>query len=199
MTTGPHEPDRDEEATSDLLERARAGDEAALNLLFERHLPPLRRWASGKLPRWARDIADTTDLVQETILETLRRLDTFEHRGDGALQAYLRQGVINRIRNELRKLATRGGRLPLESGMPDDGTSPLEAAIRQQTLDLYDAVLQQLTPDEREAVVSRVEFGLGYREIAEVLGKPSPDAARMLVVRSLVKLAQGMKNSLKDR
>jgi RNA polymerase sigma-70 factor (ECF subfamily) len=199
MSSGPREPDRDEEATSDLLERARAGDEAALNLLFERHLPPLRRWASGKLPRWARDIADTTDLVHETILEALRRLDTFEHRGDGALQAYLRQGVINRIRNELRKLATRGGHLPLESGMADDRTSPLEAAIGQQTLDLYDTVLQQLTPDEREAVVSRVEFGLSYREIAEVLGKPSPDAARMLVVRSLVKLAEGMKNVLKRR
>ena len=196
MSTSPHEPDGDEEATSDLLDRARAGDEAALNRLFERHLPPLRRWASGKLPRWARDIADTTDLIQETILETLKRLDTFQYRGDGALQAYLRQGVVNRIRNELRKLAIRGTHRQLESAVPDEGTSPLEAAIRQQTLERYDAVLQQLTSDEREAVVSRLEFGLSYGEIAAVLGKPSPDAARMLVVRSLVKLAEGMKRRL---
>ena len=93
------EPSDAADRTSDLLDRARAGDEEALNTLFARHLPTLRRWASGRLPRWARDIADTTDLVQETIIATLRHLDSFEDRGDGALQAYLRQAVINRIGN----------------------------------------------------------------------------------------------------
>lgn len=78
--------------------------------------------------------------------------------------------------------------------MRDDGTSPLESAVAQQTLERYDAALKRLTADEREAVVSRVEFGLSYREIADLLGKPSSDAARMLVVRSLLKLAAEMKN-----
>lgn len=178
--------------TGELLERAQAGDPAALNLLFERHLPTLRRWAHGRLPRWARDIADTTDLVQETILETLKRLDRFEHRGDGALQAYLRQAVMNRIRNELRKQAIRGATLALDSGMQDQGTSPLEAAAAHEILDQYDTALQRLTPEEREAVVSRVEFDLSYAELADVLGKPSPDAARMAVVRALVRLAEEM-------
>lgn len=180
------------DATGDLLDRARGGDEEALNQLFERHLPPLRRWAHGRLPRWARDIADTTDLVQETILETLKHLDRFEHRGDGALQAYLRQAVINRIRNELRKLAIRGANLTLDSALHDAGTSPLDAAIGQQMLEQYDAALQRLKPEEREAIVSRVEFDLSYAELAEVLKKPSPDAARMAVVRALVRLAEEM-------
>lgn len=181
------------DTTGDLLGRARAGDGEALNQLFERHLPSLRRWTSGRLPRWARDIADTTDLVQETLLDTLKHLDRFEYRGEGALQAYLRQGVLNRIRNELRKLAIRGANRPLDSGMRDDGTSPLEAAVAQQTLERYDEALKRLSAEEREAIVSRVEFGLTYGEIAEVLGKPSADAARMLVVRSLMKLAAEMK------
>ena len=47
-------------------------------------------------------------------------------------------------------------------------------------------------PEEREAIVSRVEFDLSYAELADVLGKPSPDAARMTVVRALVRLAQEM-------
>jgi RNA polymerase sigma-70 factor (ECF subfamily) len=186
-------PDADTEATSDLLDRARAGDPEALNLLFERHLPRLKRWASGRLPRWSRDIADTTDLIQETILETLKHLHRFEHRGDGALQAYLRQAVVNRIRNERRKVATRGAPQPLDSGMPDDGTSPLEAAMAQQTLERYDTAIERLKPEEREAVVSRVEFGLSYAEIAEVMNKPSPNAARMTVVRALVRLAEEMR------
>jgi RNA polymerase sigma factor (sigma-70 family) len=179
--------------TSALLDRARDGDQAALAALFERHLPALTRWAHGRLPRWARDIADTSDVVQETILQTLKRLDQFEHRGDGALQAYLRQAVMNRIRNELRKLAVRGANVTLDSRVQDDATSPLEAAIAQEMLDQYDAALQRLKPEEREAVISRVEFDLSYAELAEVLGKPSPDAARMTVVRALVRLAEEMR------
>jgi RNA polymerase sigma factor (sigma-70 family) len=188
---GDSPPDADD-ATVDLLERARAGDEAALNTLFERHLPMLRRWASGRLPRWARDIADTPDLVQETMLETLKHLDRFEHRGDGALQAYLRQAVVNRIRNEIRKRAARGMPETVDSGIQDDGTSPFEATIGQQLLEQYDAALQRLRPEEREAIVSRVEFGLSYSEIASALGKPSANTARMFVVRALVRLAEEM-------
>ena len=178
--------------TGDLLDRARAGDHAALNELFERHLPMLRRWTHGRLPHWARDVADTADLVQDTLLETLKQLDRFEHRGDGALQAYLRQAVMNRIRNEFRKRAIRGVASTLDSRMPDEATSPLEAAIGQELLDEYDAALTRLRPEERDAVVSRVEFDLSYAELADVLDKPSPDAARMAVVRALVRLAEEM-------
>src|SRR6476660_1739651 len=98
MTSG--EPKTPAESALDLLERARAGDESALNALMARHLPRLRRWASGRLPRWVRDIADTQDLVQETLLQTFKGIDRFEARGEGAFQAYLRQGVLNRIRDE---------------------------------------------------------------------------------------------------
>lgn len=178
--------------TLDLLERARAGEGGALDELFARHIPLLRRWASGKLPRWARDISDTPDLVQETVLQTFKNLDTFEPRGSGALQAYLRQALINRVRNELRRAVIRPAKVELDSAMPDERTSPLEAAIGQQTLERYEQGLQRLSADEREAVVSRVEFGLSFAEIAEILDKPSADAARMYVVRTLMKLATEM-------
>src|SRR5688572_3175351 len=77
------------DATYSLLQRAKAGDHEALEILFARHLPALRRWASGRLPRWARDVADTQDLVQDTALQVFKRIETFEPRGDGALHAYL--------------------------------------------------------------------------------------------------------------
>ena len=44
----------------------------------------------------------------------------------------------------------------------------------------------------REAVIARVEMGLGYAEIARHLDKPSADAARMAVSRALVRLAREM-------
>ncbi len=178
--------------TVDLLERARAGDRAALEALFARHIPRLRQWASGRLPQWARDIADTSDLVQDTVLATFKHLETFEPRGDGALQAYLRQAVINRIRNAFRRAAGQPATQELDSRLLDEGTSPFEAAIGSQTLEQYEAGLQRLEPEERDAVMARVELGLSYAEVADVLGKPSPDAARKTVVRALVKLAEAM-------
>jgi RNA polymerase sigma factor (sigma-70 family) len=178
--------------TVELLARARAGDGDALDQLFARHIPLLRRWASGRLPRWARGIVATPDLVQETALETFKHLDSFEPRGEGPLQAYLRQAIINRIRNELRRAANRPIAEDLDSNVVDAGTSPIEAAIAQETVERYEAGLNSLTPDEREAIVTRVEFGLSYAEVAQALGKPSADAARMTVVRALVKLAKTM-------
>jgi RNA polymerase sigma-70 factor (ECF subfamily) len=192
MADEDQRPVEDVDATADLLLRARAGDEEALDRLFERHIPILKRWASGRLPRWARQVADTSDLVQETVIATLRNLDSFEPRGEGALQAYLRHALINRVRNEMRRALLRPAATEIDSKLPHDGTSPLEAAIGDQTLERYEAALARLTEEEREAVVTRVEFGLTYLEIAEALGKPSADAARMAVVRALVKLAKEM-------
>jgi RNA polymerase sigma-70 factor (ECF subfamily) len=185
-------PTDDVDATADLLARARVGDDEALDRLFERHIPLLKRWASGRLPRWARQVADTSDLVQETVIATLRNLPSFEPRGEGALQAYLRQALINRVRNEMRRALLRPAPEEVDSRLPHDGTSPLEAAIGSQTLDRYEAALARLTEDEREAVITRVEFGLSYAEVAKALGKPSADAARMAVVRALMKLAKEM-------
>ena len=182
----------DIDTTADLLARAQVGDDDALNRLFERHIPLLNRWASGRLPRWARQLADTSDLVQETVIATLRNIPSFEARGDGDVQAYLRQALINRVRNEMRRALARPAASEIDSQLPHEGTSPLEAAIGSQTLERYEAALSRLSEEERDAVVMRVEFGLSYADVAEALGKPSADAARMAVVRALEKLAKDM-------
>ena len=181
------------DATFRLLERARGGDREALDLLFARHIPALRRWASGRLLPWARDMADTQDLVQDTVLQVFKRVEAFEPRGDGALQAYLRQAVMNRIRNEFRSKARRPSFEHLDEQAPSDHTSPLEAAVRQQQLDRYDAALSRLSELERDLIVARVEVGMTYEEIAEALGKPSWNAARMATARALLRLAEELK------
>jgi RNA polymerase sigma-70 factor (ECF subfamily) len=181
------------DATFRLLERAKAGDREALDVLFARHIPTLRRWASGRLPRWARDIAETQDLVQETVLQVFKRVEAFEPRGEGALQAYLRQAVMNRIRNEFRSKRRRPSFEDLDDQAPGDRTSPLEAAIRQEQLDRYDAALSRLSEQERDLIVARVEVGLTYEEMAEALGKPSWNAARMATARALLRLAEELK------
>lgn len=188
----PSQPPADPASTATLLTRFKAGDPQALDLLFARYVPALRRWARGRLPRWARDLADTSDLVQDTVLQTFKNIEGFEDRGEGALQAYLRQALMNRLRDELRRSARRPARETLDTGMVDEGVSPVEAAIGAQAAEAYEVALARLTAGEREAIVARVELGLTYAEIASFLDRPSPDAVRMAVGRALVRLAEEM-------
>jgi len=111
----------------------------------------------------------------------------------GAFQAYLRQAVMNRIRNELRRAGRQPPREELDEKQADDRPSPLEEAIGSEMVELYEAALQRLSPKERELIIARVELGLTYAEIAEALTMPSADAARMAVARALVRLAEEMR------
>jgi RNA polymerase sigma factor (sigma-70 family) len=161
---------------------------------MDRYLPRLSRWASGRLPKWARDLSDTDDLVQDTLIRSVNNLNHFESRGEGALQAYLRGAVMNRIRDEIRRRGRQPVLAPLDSGVVAKGQSPLESAIGAETLAKYDRALDRLEPETREAVIARIEMGCSYAEIAELMEKPSADAARMTVSRALLRLAEEMRN-----
>jgi len=182
------------ESTFELIERVRGGDRDALERLAARHVGPLRRWVSGRLPRWARDVADTDDLVQDTLLRTFKRIETFEPRGVGALHAYLRQAVLNRVREELRRKGRAPARLDVDAVPLASDDSPLEEAIGRETLDRYEAALARLRPEDREAIVGRVEMDCTYEELATALGKPTAEAARKAARRALLRLAAEMKH-----
>jgi RNA polymerase sigma-70 factor (ECF subfamily) len=181
-----------DETTLTLLAQAREGDAGALERLFSRHLRPLQRFARGRLPGWARDLSDTDDLVQDALLQTFKRMEGFEPRHPGALQAYLRQAVMNRLRDELRRRARVPPRVDLADAEDALGGSPLEQAVGSETLAAYEQGLARLKPEEREAVIGRLEMGFTYEELAMALDKPTPDAARKAAQRALVRLAEEM-------
>ncbi|MEK6630285.1 MAG: RNA polymerase sigma factor, partial [Acidobacteriota bacterium] len=182
------------EETLQLLRRAREGDRDALNTLMARYLPRLQRWASGRLPAWARDLANTDDVVQDTVLHSLNHLGEFAVRREGALQAYLREAVLNRIKDEMRRASRRPPVGQLDVQHPGAGPSPLEEAIGQEMTDRYEKALGQLRPDDREAIIVRVELGGSYKDVAVALDKPTVDAARVAVARALVRLAEAMRD-----
>lgn len=182
------------ESTASLLIRARSGDGTARERLAARYLVLLGRWAHGRLPRAARDLVDTDDLVQSTLVRAFNRLDQFEPRGEGAFLAYLRQILLNQIRDEARRARRRPEHVDLnESLETQDMESPLEAAIGRDRLASYEAALARLGDNQRQAVILRLEMGMRYREIAEALQIPTPNAARALVGRGLVNLAALMR------
>ncbi|PYR66845.1 MAG: hypothetical protein DMF87_07980 [Acidobacteria bacterium] len=176
----------------ELLARARAGDELALNDLCTRYLPRLQKWAHGRLPQWARAGAmETVDIVQETLAQVVQRLGTFEPRHDGAFQAFLRTSLHNRICDQIR-WAKRRPTDALASDRPDEGPSPFELAIGVQARERYEAALLRLKAPDREAIIARIELGYSYPEVARALGKPTVAAAHVAVSRALVKLAKEM-------
>lgn len=184
--------DEQPELSVELLRRAQAGDDGALESLLTRYLPRLRRWAHGRLPRWARGPVETDDLVQETVMAALRNLGHVTPRHDGAVGAYLRQALVHRIQDEIKKARRKPAADELPETIYEPGPSPFEQAVGSETLARFETALARLHDEEREAVVLRVELRYGYTEIAAALGKPSADAARMTVGRALIRLAEEM-------
>jgi RNA polymerase sigma-70 factor (ECF subfamily) len=181
-----------DETTLELVIRAREGDRMAVEALLQRCLPSLTRWAHGRLPASARGSLDTGDLVQEAALHALRRLDAFEPRHVGAMQAYLRQSVINRIRDEVRRVTRHPAPVELPPDHASDDTSPLEAAIQSESYERYRRALSAMNPRHRELVVARVELQWSLAEIAQRFGIRTADAARMAVSRALKRLSLEM-------
>jgi RNA polymerase sigma-70 factor (ECF subfamily) len=197
MTERPHpshESD-DLESTANLLIGARRGDEAARNRLFHRYYAKLRAVAHGRLAPYQRTLADTDDLVQNTLHKAFRRLEQFEYRGEGAFLAYLRKILQNEILLAARKVARQR-----TDGAPDDEyldprETPSDVVARLQTFERYEQALGRLTETQRQAVIMRIDFGLSYQEIADALGKPTANAAHMFVARAVARVARLMRDA----
>lgn len=183
----------------DLVARAQAGDRAALDELLVRSLPSVQRWAHGRLPLYARGALDTDDLVQQAAYRTLKRLHLFQPRHVYSLQAYLREAVVNRIRDAVRTQTRHGLKeMPpvdvyVHDPCDESAPSPLEEILKQETVERYRRGLKKLKAGDQRAVVLRLELDMDYRELAKHLGKPSEAAARMAARRAMERLAHVLK------
>ncbi len=179
------------ETTALLIQRFQQGESSARELLIARCLPALRRWAHGRLPAWGRDLSETDDLVQITLMRAVQHLDTFHPEREGAFLAYLRQILTNALRDEIRR-SQRHEQEALEDDLVDPKSVAPTPFTGPEAQLAYEAALATLDDRQRQAVVLRVEFGLTFPEVAAELGIPSANAARMQVSRGLVKIAEAM-------
>ena len=152
--------------------RARA---AATDVIFRRYLPRITRWARGRLPRYARDMLDTDDLVQDTVFQTLKRLLVVRAAArrraaglpaPGGRQPHSRRSAPRRPPSRARKASKTKGHV-------DEAASPLDEAIGREAVARYEAALERLKPEERQAIILRVELQLPYAQIADEMRKPS--------------------------
>lgn len=180
-----------DEPTMELIQRAKAGDAAALAAVVERCLPPLRQWARGRLPSYARGEADTEDLVQQAVTNVLSRLERFQPTHVGAMQAYLRQSVINDIRSRIRVVARRT-QVELSDDLGSDEPTPEELTILTLSYEHYKAALDTLRVRDRELIIARLELQWTISEVANSFGYKSENSARMAVTRAIRRLRAAM-------
>jgi RNA polymerase sigma factor (sigma-70 family) len=133
---------------------------------------------------------DPEDLVQNALMNTFRNLKRFDPEGTGTFLGYLRQALLNQIRDEVRRLRARPSTECLPEDLGSTDTSPLERVMGRETMERYEDALLRLSEKDRLAVILRVELDLSYPEIAQSMQSSSANAVRMRVVRAILRLAE---------
>lgn len=180
-----------EESSFGLVQRAKAGDSSALDRLILRYLPRLRRWTRRRLPAWARDVAETEDLVQETLLNAVRNLPAFEMRHDLSLQAYMKRAARNRLNDEIKRARRHLPADPLDPEWRAEQPDPEQYAIGREDLWRCRVALARLRPKDRRLILLALAGERRSDQLARQTGQ-SAGAARVALTRALARLAEEM-------
>jgi RNA polymerase sigma-70 factor (ECF subfamily) len=178
------------ESTVELTNRAREGDQAALEELCERCLDNLSRYAAGRVPPKMRDMLDTQDIVNEAVHRGMSRLNEFEVRHPGALVAYMRTTLRHLIIDYVRRRTHQPLKVSLDERQPDNSRSALDDMVGAERRALFEAARARLRPRDAELITLKIEDQRSYDEIAKILGFPSNNAARVATRRAVLRLAR---------
>jgi RNA polymerase sigma-70 factor (ECF subfamily) len=173
--------DMDSKVDEDLLRRTAAGDSAAFHLLVDRHADRLYRLARSLVG----NAVDAEDIVQEALAGAFRGAGKFE--GRSSVKSWLTRIVVTQAAKFWR--SRRGKR---DQPLADDRSGPGAAGSVDARLDLQ-GCLNQLTEEHRQVLVLRELDGMGYEEMAVVLGVP-----RGTIESRLFRARAELKKRLKD-
>jgi len=176
VATAPKPPTTDED---DLIRSAQAGDRPAFAELVERYWDRLYRW----LCRLTRDGVTAEDITQETFLKAFAAVNSF--RPGSNFRAWLFRIAHNNFVNQRR--AIRHNRQPLVPEIAEEPRGPVGETLSREALMLIADAVTKLPSDFRGALMLRVEEGLSFRDIADVLGI-TEETARWRVFKARQKL-----------
>jgi RNA polymerase sigma-70 factor (ECF subfamily) len=188
-----------------LLAKARNGDTAALDRLFEMCRNYVGIIARTHVESWLQAKVDASDLVQQTFLEAYRDFTRFHGATEGEWLGWLRQILSHNAADFVRQYHQTGKRQarrevrldnPFDSAalgglanIADSGETPSQCLLRKEReLQLADA-LAQLAPDHREVIILRNLQRLPFDEVAQRMNRSRP-AAQMLWMRAIQKLQE---------
>lgn len=188
------------------LNRARSGDDAAINELFEAFYPRVRSMVHHSLAAdlrrgrpWLTARFSTGDVVQDVFRSVLEDLSVFSGRTEASFVSYLAMVVRNRILDTIRhhEAERRDGRRGIQPVHPPESDSreesPVELAIAGDTLDRFNEELGRFPERERLLLRARLEGTASFDELAEQLGYSSLYAARRAYFAAQAKLSVRMR------
>jgi RNA polymerase sigma-70 factor, ECF subfamily len=194
-----------DDADRTIIERAREGDAAALNEVFERHRQRLRRMVQMRLDWRLHGRVDASDVIQDAYLEASRRIESYLREPAMPLFLWLRFLVGERLlivhrhhlgaqmRDARREISLYRPAFPeassaaLAAQLLGQQTTPSEVALRaERVLRLQEAV-NGLDPIDREVLSLRHFEQLSRVETAQALGIEEAAAAKRYV-RALKRL-----------
>ena len=171
LTGAPRLAEAAQVSTDELIQRYQKGQPRAFEALYDRHKDYVFRVAFFVL----RHREEAEDAVQETFLDVMRALPSYDVYGPARFETWLYRVTVNRCRMRLRRrlpdseewddIAERLERLPAGQ----NGTPEQAHLVRERAQALWDAV-SSLPLAHREAVILRYQQGLSYDEIAGALG-----------------------------
>jgi RNA polymerase sigma-70 factor (ECF subfamily) len=170
----------------ELVDRGRSGDEDALGMLVRRHQEAAYRVALSI----TRDEDTALDVVQDAFVKAFRGLDGF--RGDASFRTWLGTITANEARGVLRKVK-RLQETSLEHAAPvaSDAMDVADAAVIADESARARAKLAELPEKQRLSVALRIDEGLSFREIGEMIGS-SEGAARVNYFHGIRRLRELM-------
>lgn len=122
--------------------------------------------------------ADAQDLLQETFVKVLGRIETFQYTGNGSLYRWIRRIVINKALNDLRGIRKKG--VLQDFPLKDDIAEPTEEEILAIPQEKMLEWISQL-PELRRAVFNLYCIdGYSHKEIAKLLGISEKGSAGVL-------------------
>ena len=180
------------EATdAELVAKSKAGDTRAFGELVTRYQKPVFRI----ILRMVKSQDDADDLTQDTFVRAHRGLKTFKEEYD--FHPWLYRIAVNQAKNHINKKKRQAAvdlddvpETDLETPGPE-AESPVEAASRKELMRQLDQALETLPEEQRTVFLLRVQEGLSYEEIADVMDTPKGTVmsrlarARMALRKSL--------------
>jgi RNA polymerase sigma-70 factor (ECF subfamily) len=185
--------------TTQFLQRWHAGDLEGLNALLERHLPWLREQVHRQLGPVLRKKGDTSDYVQDAMVQFLRYAPRFTVSDEPSFRALVLRVAVNSLRNQYdwftakRRAIARERPLPADTVLdldPGHGEvrTPSKSAIRLEREAWVRLGMELLGPEDREILILREWEDTPFPEIGERLGI-TQEAARMRHNRAALRLA----------
>ncbi len=203
-------PEKDQ--TVELLARAKAGNDDAINQLMDRHRNSLRQLVRMRLDQKIQNRIDISDVVQDVLVEANRRLQRYIENPVMPFHLWLRQIAKDRIIDAHRRhrvsakrsvdreqslVAPRGydqSSIQLAALLGDQRLTPAAAALQQEMAKKVEEAISRLDEKDCEIIVMRHYEHLTNQEIGKVLNLTEP-AASMRYLRAIRRLRVVMQDS----